>query len=209
MKIEKYIKLVAKCCQKYGGIDDNGEYRGKCRQHVCPLENLSCGDFMDMDYNMIGEAVDIHRQTMEVLRQEFPEEFKKKDKTCTSREYNCDAGQAVHDILSPDEPLYDFNRCDPVYPHTTADGKLDYNAQIMHIMGELGEVQEAYDKWQRNQDRKSFQKLLEEIADLNICAQTLFVNATTPEEFRLAVEMVNCKNRLRQYGKADKGGGLA
>lgn len=207
MNIEKYIQLVAKCCQKYGGIDARGDYRGGCT-NACPLKELACGDFMDMDYNLVGEAVDVHHKTVEVLRKEFPEEFKGKD-TYTLQQFNRDIGRAVCSILPPDEPLYDFNRCEPVYPHMTKDGKLDYYAQIMHVKSELEEVWDAYKEWQDRRDEKSHQKLIEEISDLNTSIQTLFVNATTPEEFRLAVEMVKCKNRLRCYGHAVEGGGIA
>lgn len=78
MDTEKYIELTRRCCQKYGGIDAKGDYHGCESTNACPLKELACGDFMDMDYNLVGEAMNVHYKTVEVLCKEFPEEFKGK-----------------------------------------------------------------------------------------------------------------------------------
>lgn len=186
MDTEKYIELTRRCCQKYGGIDAKGDYHG-CESKACPLRGLECGD-----YNPLGEASEICQRTELALRKEFPDAFQ-------------DELERAH----CEPALYDLRLLHPVRPHMTKDDTLDYSAQILHISGECIEAQDAYDRWQRNLDEKSHVAFIEEMVDTAICALTLLVNATTPEQFRLAAEMVNCKNRLRQYGEAEGGGGLA
>ena len=184
MDTEKYIELTGRCCQKYGGIDAKGDCHG-CESKTCPLKALECGDFMSGDYNLLGEASEICQRAELALREEFPDAFQ-------------------------DEPsLYDLRLLHPVRPHVTKADTLDYHAQILHIRGECNEAQEAYDRWQCTLDEKSHAAFIEEMVDTAICALTLLVNATTPEQFRLAAEMVNCKNQLRQYGAAEEGGSLA
>lgn len=192
MDTEQYIELTRRCCQKYGGIDAKGDYHG-CESKTCPLKGLECGDFMSGDYNPLGEASEICQRTELALRKEFPDAFQDELEQARDRE----------------PVLYDLRLLRPVRPHMTKADTLDYHAQILHIRGECDEAQDAYDRWQRNLDEKSHVAFIEEMVDTAICALTLLVNATTPEQFRLAAEMVNCKNRLRQYGKADEGGGLA
>lgn len=192
MDTEKYINLTRRCCQKYGGIDAKGDYHG-CESKACPLKALECGDFMSGDYNPLGEASEICQRAELALRKEFPEAFQ----------------DELEQMRERKPVLYDLRLLHPVRPHMTKADTLDYNAQILHIRGECDEAQDAYDRWQRNLDEKSHVAFIEEMVDTAICALTLLVNATTPEQFRLAAEMVNCKNRLRQYGKAEEGGGLA
>lgn len=166
MDTEKYIELTRRCCQKYGGIDAKGDYHG-CESKTCPLKALECGDFMSGDYNPLGEASEICQRAELALRKEFPDAFQDELEQARDRE----------------PVLYDLRLLHPVRPHVTKADTLDYNAQILHIRGECDEAQDAYDRWQRNLDEKSYVAFIE--------------------------EMVNCKNKLRQYGEADEGGGLA
>lgn len=186
MDTERYIELTRRCCQKYGGIDG-------CETKACPLNALECGDFMSGEYNPVGEASEICRRAEIALRKEFPDAFQDELEQACER-----------------KPVpYDLRLLRPVRPHVTKADTLDYNAQILHIRGECDEAQDAYDRWNRSLDEKSHAAFIEEMVDTAICALTLLVNATTPEQFRLAVEMVNCKNQLRQYGEAEEGSSLA
>lgn len=105
--------------------------------------------------------------------------------------------------------LFDLNRLHPVMPHLLKNtNKIDYDAQILHVIGECQECQDALEKYRNDQTHKNYYRFKEEIGDIAICALTLLVNSTTDEEFRAIAKYIDAKNEYRLYGKARTDGGL-
>ncbi len=105
--------------------------------------------------------------------------------------------------------LFDLNHLHPVLPHLLKNtNKIDYDTQILHIIGECQECQEALERYRNDPTQKKYYHFKEEMGDIAICALTLLVNSTTDEEFRAIAKYINAKNEYRLYGRARTDGGL-
>ncbi len=103
---------------------------------------------------------------------------------------------------------FDLNLLKPTRPHLLKNGKIDYDTQILHVMGECQECQEALEKYRNDPTLKNELHFDEEKGDIATCALTLLINSVTPERFVKIAEYIAAKNKYRDYGEANKDGEL-
>lgn len=91
-----------------------------------------------------------------------------------------------------------FSGIKPVMPCMDDNGNIDLAAQAKHVASEYEEFQKAFCLYQTMSTGKQRAHLAEEAVDLMTCVAT-FLAAACPDLIVDAVQLVNCKNRMRGY----------
>ena len=86
----------------------------------------------------------------------------------------------------------------PVMPCMDDNGNIDLAAQAEHVASEHEEFQNAFCLYQTMPTGKHRAHLAEEAVDLMTCVSTFLV-AACPDLIADAVQIVNCKNKMRRY----------